>query len=85
MREQRNGTLTQAMALLIHNQAELVAQVSQVNKDRARTERKIEEIKSTLARHDVILRQMQETLQGLPEPIAEVLSAVRQKIGFKAR
>jgi hypothetical protein len=85
MREQRNGTLTQAMALLLHNQAELVAQMAQVNKDRAQTdqrfrdiERTIEEMKSILAHHDVILRQIQETLQGLPE-------AVRQKIGFKPR
>lgn len=85
MREQRNGTPTQALALLLHNQAELVAQMSQVNKDPSQVDqrfreikRTVEEMKSILARHDVTLRQIQETLQGLAE-------AVRQKIGFKCR
>ena len=71
-----NGTLGAAMALLIHNQAALVAQhtafVAHLDEDRQRfwrIERDLELIKALLIKHE-------ETLQKLPD-------AIKEKIGFK--
>jgi hypothetical protein len=85
MQRHRNGTLAQAMALLIQNQAAFVSQ--QVESDKARAEadrrtqmmelrilhieRMIEEIRAILVRHERILKELPETL--------------RQKIGFKTK
>ena len=70
------GTLEAAMALLIHNQAALMAQhtqfLTQFEETRqtfARMEKDLETIKSVLVRHESMLEK-------LPE-------AIREKIGFK--
>ncbi|HZI50826.1 MAG TPA: hypothetical protein VFE29_03310 [Terriglobia bacterium] len=83
MRSRPNGTLEQAMALLIQNQAAFVAQLGENQKKflelesrMARVERSLEEIKATLSQHDKAFRELAEVLVQLPE-------AVRQKIGFK--
>src|SRR5215510_14286513 len=85
MRTHRNGTLAQAMALLIQNQAAFVAQLGESQKKHAeiesriaRIERTLEDIKSVLTEHSRVLNELPETLAHLPE-------AVRRKIGFKPR
>jgi len=74
MQRRSNGTrvnLQQAIALLIQNEAALLARQAEADKRFARIERDLEQIKAILLRHEQILNQ-------LPE-------AIRQKIGFKAR
>jgi hypothetical protein len=85
MQRHRNGTLAQAMALLIQNQAAFVSQQVESNKARAEADRRtqmmelrilhiermIEEIRAILVRHERILKELPETL--------------RQKIGFKTK
>lgn len=85
MQRHRNGTLAQAMTLLIQSQAAFVAQLADSNKSRAETDRRmqsmevrithiermIEEIRAILIRHEQVLEQLSDTL--------------RQKIGFKTK
>jgi uncharacterized coiled-coil protein SlyX len=100
MRTHRNGTLAQAMALLIQNQAAFVAQLGETRKWRAdmesrmaRLERGIEEIKAVLVRHEQILTEHSRILaehskalkELLPEILAQLPEAVRRKIGFKPK
>lgn len=75
-RNSRNRDIENAMALLLHNQAALVAQdakfVSRLDEDRARFARiecDLDLIKALLLKHE-------EMLEKLPE-------AIREKIGFK--
>ena len=56
-RTTKNGTLEQAMALLIQNQAMFVRDMAEIRKD-------LEQIKGYLIRHEQIL-------SGLPEAIRE--------------
>ena len=51
-----NGTLETAMALLIHNQAKAVGDMSQIKKD-------FEEIKRILIRHEQILANLPEAIR----------------------
>ena len=67
----KNGSLEQAMALLIQNQAAFVGDMRENYKQFAEIRRDLEQIKSILLRHE-------HTLNELPE-------AIRQKIGFKAK
>ena len=67
----RNGSLEQAMALLIHNQAAFLSQMSQAFEGMRNMERRLDAIEAILLRHEKMLIE-------LPE-------ALRQKIGFKAR
>jgi len=67
----KNGSLEQAMALLIQNQAAFVGDMRENHKQFAEIRRDLEQIKSILLRHEHILNE-------LPERI-------RQKIGFKAK
>ena len=81
----KNGSLEQAMALLIQNQAafiqnqaafmqnqtSLLAHLSDTKMEVLAMRKDLEQIKSILLRHE-------QTLDQLPE-------AIRQKIGFKGR
>ena len=74
----RNGSLEQAMALLIQNQAAFVlsqqaflSQMTQAFERMRNMERRLDAIEAILLRHEKMLIE-------LPE-------ALRQKIGFKAR
>ena len=77
MRTHPNGTLAQAMALLIHNQAALVAQVAEINKDRVEIERSTElrfrhiektmdEMKAILVHHEQLLTEHSRITEGTP-------------------
>lgn len=76
-RNSRNGSnLEQAMALLVNNQAALVAQhtkfldeMAQAHKEFAGIRRELELIKAVLVRHETLLEK-------LPE-------AIREKIGYQ--
>ena len=96
MRTQRNGSLAQAMALLIHNQAELVAQVAQANKERAENERRIAEMRLQSAEFerrteerfrnvDRTLDELKTMLGHLDQRLRNLPEAVRQKIGFREK
>ena len=96
MRTHRNGTLAQAMALLVHNQAALVAQIAEINKDRVEIERRTElrfkhiektmdEMKAILVHHDQLLAEHSRILKEIPEILARLPEAVRRKIGFKPK
>jgi hypothetical protein len=89
MPRQGNGTLAQAIALLIQNQAAFVAELAEANRERTAIERRTEarfrhiektmdEMKAMLIDRERVLREVYEMLKELPE-------AVRQKIGFKTR
>lgn len=89
MQRQGNGTLAQAIALLIQNQAAFVAELAEANRERTAIERRTEarfrhiektmdEMKAMLIDRERVLREVYEMLKELPE-------AVRQKIGFEAR
>jgi len=67
----KNGSLEQAMALLIQNQAAFVGDMRENYKQFAEIRRELEQIKSILLRHEHILDELPET--------------IRQKIGFKAK
>ena len=78
-----NDTLSAAIALLVHNQAALVAQhtafVAHLDEDRqrfARIERDLDSIKALLIRHEEMLQKLHEMLRKLPD-------AIKEKIGFK--
>ena len=83
MQKHQNDPLAQAMTLLIQNQAAFVAQLSDIRVESearfARIERTLEEIKAVQAEHSRILREL------LPELLAKLPEAVREKIGFKPR
>ena len=64
-----NGSLEQAMALLIQNQATFLSHLSEAKLEVAAMRADLEQIKAILLRHDQILAD-------LPEMI-------RQKVGFK--
>jgi len=72
MKDQKNGRLEEAMVLLIQNQAQFLARITEM--DRINSER-FARIEAMLAEHGRILQQLPEMLQELPE-------AVRQKFGF---
>jgi hypothetical protein len=81
-----NDTLGAAMALLVQNQAALVAQhtafVAHLDEDRlrfARIERDLDLIKALLIKHEEMLQKLPDAidmLQKLPD-------AIKEKIGFK--
>jgi hypothetical protein len=81
-----NNSLTAAIALLVQNQAALVAQhtafVAHLDEDRqrfARIERDLDVIKALLIKHEEMLQKLPdaiEMLQKLPD-------AIKEKIGFK--
>ena len=78
--------LSQAVALLIQNQAAFLSNMSEVYQRCERIERDLLDIKSTLIRHQQILA----SLPGLPELTElirhEVRRAVRSEmIGFKPK
>ncbi len=84
---ERNGRLDEAMALLINNQAALVAQMSEAARERAEIRRQMAEterinserfgrIETILLDHSRILAEHGAILQRLPD-------AVREKMGFK--
>ena len=68
-RRSSNGRLEEALAILINNQANFIAQMARTDERFARIESELAEIKKILLRHEQIL-------QALPE-------AVRQGIGFE--
>jgi septal ring factor EnvC (AmiA/AmiB activator) len=72
-----NGNLEAAMAMLMKNQAQFLAHLSEsrrefaeFRKDIGRIEKELDTIKAVLVRHETMLEK-------LPE-------AIREKIGFKA-
>jgi hypothetical protein len=67
-RQSHNG-LEQALAVLLHNQAQFVAHLDEDRQRFARIERDLDLIKALLLKHE-------EILQKLPE-------AIREKIGYK--
>jgi hypothetical protein len=71
-----NASLEQAMALLIQNQAALLAQLTEDHKRLSKHEQDVVEIKSDLGQIKAILLRHEAMLNELPE-------AIRQKIGFK--
>ena len=92
MRTHRNGSLAQAMALLIQNQAAFVALLGENQRTYerlearlARVERGLEEIKAVLVNQQQVLEGHSRALKELPEILARLPEAVRQKIGFKPR
>lgn len=71
----KNGNLEQAMALLIHNQAQFVTEMTDINR---RYNELKEETAKRLANIETLLIQHDQLLKNLPE-------AIREKIGFKAK
>lgn len=67
----KNGSLAQAMALLIHNQAAFLSHMTQAFERMRNMERRLDAIEAILLRHERILNELPEL--------------IRQKIGFKAR
>jgi len=98
-RTPRNGSLAQAMILLIQNQAAFVAQLGENQRKYerlearlARVEQSLEEIKAVLIHqedllkeHSVALKEHSLALKELPGILARLPEAVRQKIGFKPK
>jgi hypothetical protein len=79
MAKSGNGRLEEAMALLIHNQAEFVAQLRETNAQHWEADKRMSEMarenRERFARIEALLLEHNRMLQALPE-------AVRQKIGF---
>ena len=67
----KNGSLEQALAILIQNQALFVAGAAESERRFSRIERDLEQIKKLLMEHS-------EIMSGLTD-------AIRQKIGFKSK
>ena len=87
MQRRQNGTLSQAITLLVQNQAAFVAQLAEANKERAELQRQTIElerqmdlrmtrIEKTMEEIKAILVRHQRILEQLPD-------ALQQKIGFK--
>ena len=92
MRAQHNGSLSQAITLLIQNQAAFVAQLGETQKHRldlelriARIERSLAEIKAVLVRQQRTLAEHSRILADHSRILAQLPEAVRQQIGFKPR
>jgi hypothetical protein len=89
----RNGTTTNlesAIAILLQNQAQLVAHVDEDRRRFSRIESDLEQIKALVVQHNEILKQHVETLKQHNETLKdhdrilkELPEAIRQKIGFK--
>jgi hypothetical protein len=78
MRTHRNGSLTQAMTLLIQNQAAFVAQLAENQRTyerlearMVRVERSLEEIKAVLMHHQQMLTELSSVVAQLPEAVAK--------------
>ncbi len=75
-----NGRLEEAMALLIQNQASFVAEMAEINRRNAETDRinseRFGRIEALLLEHSRILVEHSRILQSLTD-------AIREKIGFK--
>jgi predicted nuclease with TOPRIM domain len=85
-RNGRNGTLQDALAQLVQNQAALVAQhtkfVEHLDEDRqrfARIERDLELIKALLIKHEEMLKKLPDAI----EMLEKLPDAIKEKIGFK--
>lgn len=78
MRTQRNGSLAQAMTLLIQNQAAFVAQLGE-------NQRKYERLEARLARVERGLEEIKAVLVHQQQVLEQLTDAVRQKIGFKPK
>lgn len=88
MAKSENGRLEEAMALLIHNQAEFVAELRETNSQHREADKRMaeadkrmtdiqQENRERFARIEALLLEHNRMLQALPD-------AVRQKIGFAA-
>ena len=75
-RRSSNGRLEEALAILINNQANFIAQMARTDERFARIEERFARIESELAEIKKILLRHEQILQALPE-------AVRQGIGFE--
>jgi len=86
-KEQKNGRLEEAMAMLIQNQAAFVAQMRDRDREMielqrttaerfAQIDQRFAQVDQRLANIEAVLREHSRTLERLPD-------AVRDKIGFK--
>ena len=75
-RNGRNGNLEAAMALLLNNQAALVARPTSFLTEMAETRKEFAEIRKDLDTIKAVLVRHEAVLEKLPE-------AIRDKIGFK--
>ena len=77
MRTQRNGSLAQAMALLIQNQAAFVFQLGENQRTYERLEARLARVERGLEEIKAVLVHQQQVLEQLPEAV--------RRIGFKPR
>ena len=74
------NNLEAAMALLIHNQAQFVSDMSEINRRnnelREETAKRFDRIEALLLQHNEMLKNHNQLLKNLPE-------AIREKTGFK--
>ena len=76
--------LQEAIALLLHNQAQFVSQMAESERRFAAIERELYEIKRTIHEMpETLSRELSEKL--LRDLLRELPEAVRQKIGFKPK
>ena len=89
MKKNSNGTLEAAMALLINNQAALVAQHTSFLTQMAETNKRVDqfsaETKGQFARIEKDLDQIKAILIRHEQALNDMPEAIRQKIGFKAK
>ena len=78
MRTHRNDSLAEAMALLVQNQAAFIAQLGE-------NQKKFGELEARIARVERSLEDINATLRAQSEILAQLVEAVRLKIGFKPR
>ena len=72
-----NGNIQSAIALLIQNQAQFLAQLTDTNRRLGQSDERFARIEQDLDLIKAILIRHEEILEKLPE-------AIREKIGFKS-
>ena len=61
--QRNNDSLAAAIALLIHNQAQFVAELAETRKAFAKMQQDLDAMRAILARHETILEGMAETIR----------------------
>ena len=85
MERQRNETLTQAMALLLQNQASFVALLPEFYKERAETNRRLADLEHRIQSLELRITRVERMIEDIRVILEQLPETLRLKIGFKTK
>ena len=80
-----NENVNAAIAVLLHTQAQFVAELAETRKEFAAIRQDLDTIKAVLVRHDETLNRHEQILNRQEQMLKDLPEAIRQKIGFAKR